>query len=379
MIMLLIDVYVLCLWLIFFKFKLLKFNLAAKISSAVIGVLLCFGVLIAVNFLHPQSMDARVIQHIISVSANVPHSGPVTEIPVQPNHPVQAGDVLFQVDRRPYELEFSRLEAALAEAEQSVPQLEAALVAATADVDRLKNQLTFAQIEFDRSQKLVAEQAGTQESFDQATRNLDIAKAALRRAQADQEKARLAANAKTSTGENVAVAQLKAELETAKYNLEQTTVRAPVDGMVVNLELKKGYVIHPGDPVLTFVANPEGILVVTLPQEYLSFIEPGNEVEVALNMYPGRMIHGKVDAVVWATGQGQLTPSGVLPSVLEKSPAGRFAVKVLIDPSEQDRYRLPAGASGAAAIYTRYGTPFRIVRKVVVRWYTWLNYISLAM
>ncbi|HWL11266.1 MAG TPA: HlyD family secretion protein [Planctomicrobium sp.] len=379
MIMLLIDIYVLGLWLIFFKFKLLKFNLTAKISSAVIGVLLCFGVLIAVNFLHPQSMDARVIQHIIPVAANVPHSGPVTEVAVQPNLPVKAGDILFQVDRRPYELEVSRLEAALAEAEQNVPQLEAALAAATAEVDRLKNQLTFAQIEFDRSQKLVAEQAGTQESLDQATRNLDIAKAALRGAQADEEKARLAANAKTSAGENVAVAQLKAELETAKYNLEQTTVRAPVDGMVVNLELKPGFVVPPGEPVLTFVVNPEGIVVVTLPQEYLSFVEPGNEVEVALDMHPGKMIQGKVDAVVWATGQGQLTPSGTLPSVLEKTPAGRFAVKVQIDPSEQNRYRLPAGAAGAAAIYTDYGKPFRIVRKVVVRWYTWLNYLSLAM
>lgn len=61
-----------------------------------------------------------------------------------------------------------------AEADQNVPQREAALATATAGVDRLKNQLTFAQIECDRSQKLVAEQAGTQERFDLATRNLDI-------------------------------------------------------------------------------------------------------------------------------------------------------------------------------------------------------------
>lgn len=243
----------------------------------------------------------------------------------------------------------------------------------------MKNQLDFAQIEYDRAKKLAEEQAGTLENLDQASRNLEIAKAGLRGAQADQEKARLAANARTSSGENVTVAQLKAELATAKYNLEQTAVRAPVDGMVVNLEIKPGFVVQPGSPVLTFVADPEGIVVVTFPQEYLSSIEPGNAVEVALDMYPGKMLTGKVETVVWATGQGQLTPTGTLPSVLQKDPRGRFAVKVILDQSEQEQYRLPAGAGGAAAIYTNYGKPFRIVRKVVVRWYTWLNYLSLAM
>ena len=42
-------------------------------------------------------------------------------------------------------------------------------------------------------------------------------------------------------------------------------------------------------------------------------------------------------------------------------------------------YRLPAGASGAAAIYTNHGKPFQIVRRVVIRWYTWLNYLKIAM
>lgn len=128
MIAFLIDVYVLCLWLIFFKFKLLKFDLKAKICSGVIGVLLCFGVLIAVNFLHPQSLDARVFQHVIPVAANTPHAGPVIDVPVSPNTRVKKGEILFKVDSLPYELEVSRLEAALAEAEQNVPQLKATLV-----------------------------------------------------------------------------------------------------------------------------------------------------------------------------------------------------------------------------------------------------------
>lgn len=379
MIALLIDIYALIIWLIFFRFKLFRFDLKAKIASAVIGMVLCFGILIAVNFLHPQSMDARVFQHMVPVATNLPQAAQIVEVVARPNEPLKAGNVLFRVDPQPFQLEVDRLTAALSEAEQNVPQLQATLSAATADVERLTNQLAFAQADFDRNEKLLKEQAGTQEVFDQSTRNLNVAKAALKQAEAEKERARLAANANLPSGENVTVAQLKAQLATARYNLEQTVIRAPMDGMVVNLQLEPGVMVLPGQPVLSFVANPEGIVVVTLPQEYLASITPKDEVEVALDMYPGKMLKGRVDTIVWATGQGQLTPSGTLPSVIEPQAAGRFAVKVRIDEEDQKQYRLPAGAAGAAAIYTDHGRPFAIVRRVIIRWYTWLNYLSLAM
>jgi len=379
MIALLIDIYALLVWLVFFHFKLLKFDLKAKIATAVIGVLFCFGILIAVNFLHPQSLDARVFQQVVPVATRLPQSGRVAEVVVHPNVPVKKGDVLFRIDPEPFQIEVDRLEAALAEAEQNVPQLKATYDASVATIDRLKEEAAFARQEFARFERLAKENAATQEQFEETSRNLRSSEASLREAEAQSAKAKLAMEAKTADGENVDVAQLKAQLAQARYDLNETTVRAPIDGFVTNLELQPGFVVQPGVPVLTFVSNPDGVVVVTLPQEYLGTIEPENEVEVALDMYPGRMIRGKVENVIWATGQGQLTPSGQLPTATESSPAGRFAIKVRIDEDEQKRYRLPAGAAGAAAIYTKYGTPFRIVRRVIVRWYTWLNYLQIAM
>jgi multidrug resistance efflux pump len=379
MIAFLIDVYVLLVWLVFFKFKWFKFDLKAKVGSAVGGALICFSILIAVNFLHPQSMDARVFEYVVPIATHVPQAGPVIEVPVQPNVPVKTGDVLFRIDPQPYEFQVAQLEAALAAAEQNVPQLQAAYEAATASVDRLQKQREFAESEFERFTKLHSQKVATQEQLDEVSRNREIAQASLREAQAQAAKAKLAAEARTADGENVDVAQLKAQLANARYNLDQTTVRAPVDGTVVNLELQPGLVVRPGEPVLTLVENPHGMVVVTLPQEYLSFIEPGNTVEVALDMYPGKMLRGKVDAIVWATGQGQLTAAGTIPTAMQKKPAGRFGVKVLIDEADPKDFRLPAGAHGAAAIDTDHGKAFSAVRKVIIRWYTWLNYISLAM
>ncbi|MES2789181.1 MAG: hypothetical protein V4719_06130 [Planctomycetota bacterium] len=91
MIALLIDIYALFVWLIFFRFKLLRFDLKAKITVAVVGVLFVFGILIMVNFLHPQTFDAGVYQHVVQVAARVPQPGRVIDVPVLPNVPVKAG------------------------------------------------------------------------------------------------------------------------------------------------------------------------------------------------------------------------------------------------------------------------------------------------
>ena len=64
---------------------------------------------------------------------------------------------------------------------------------------------------------------------------------------------------------------------------------------------------------------------------------------------------------------------------LKDGVAARFPVKVRIDPADAARYPLPVGASGAAATYTDYGKGWRIVRRVVLRWYTWLNYVKVSM
>jgi multidrug resistance efflux pump len=379
MIALLIDIYALVVWLIFFKFKLLKFDLKAKIATVVVGVLLCFGILIAVNFLHPQSLDTRVYEHVVGISTRLPQPARVIEVSAKPNVPIKAGEVLFKVDPRPYEIAVALSAAALAQAEQNVPQLKAVYDASVANVDRLNEQNEYAKSEYARQKGLFEKDAATAKSFDEATRGLKSSDAGLREAKAQSEKARLAMEAKTPEGENVMVAQARAQLAQDQYNLEQTIVTAPADGFIVNLQLEPGFVVSPGSPVMTFVRNPEGIVVVTLPQEYLGNIEPENDAEVCLDMYPGETLPGKVTTVIWASGQGQMTPSGTLPSETQSQPAGRFAVRVQLTEEAMKTHHLPAGASGAAAIYTNHGKAFKIVRKVVLRWYTWLNYIKIAM
>ena len=99
-------------------------------------------------------------------------------------------------------------------------------------------------------------------------------------------------------------------------------------------------------------------------------------VEVALDLYPGQIFPGKVEAIWQGSGAGQLIPSGTLPSfnyVPTEIPQGQFAVAIRLEGMDQSRF--PIGTQGRAAIYTNPKSAFAVLRKIGIRGYTWLNWI----
>ena len=368
--------YVFVAWLIFAKFKLIPFDMKAKIATTVIGVIIVVGMNIWVNFVHPQSLDVRVFEHVVEISSRLPQPGRVVEVNVEPNLPVQAGAPLFKIDPRPYQFEVDRLAAALKEAEQSVPQLEAAYNGAKSQVAQLTDQLELAERTYERD--LAANKSGggavSEQRVDEARQSAAAAKNAVDAATAAAEQARIAVELATPK-----IDQLKAQLASANLNLEETQLVAPADGFVANLTLKPGAIVTPGQPVMSFVYNPEGIVVASFPQEYLRGVEPDDPVEIALDLYPGEILTGHVDTVIWASGGGQITPTGDLPTWTAKLPRTRFAVRMVLDESAMENRHIPPGAGGSAAIYTKQVPPLRVLRQIILRWYTWLNYIKFTL
>src|SRR4030095_653368 len=181
-------------------------------------------------------------------------------------------------------------------------------------------------------------------------------------------------------GQFAQVAQISAQLENAKWNLDQTVTRSPCDCYVINLQLRPGGFVAglPFNPVMSLV-EADGQVVAFYAQNELTRVQADDEAEFALETYPGRIIKGKVDSIVWAMGQGQLTPSGTIPmSTLANQPPGQFAVK--FDLAERDRQLfLAAGAVGQAAIYTQYGEIIQVVRKVILRVGSYMNYLILKL
>ena len=106
------------------------------LPTAVLGGLFLIGfILIGMNYNHPFTDNARIYFATTPIMPDV--KGRVVEVPVKPNEPLKAGDILFRVDPEPYEIEVEKRRAALAEAEQNVEQLKAGYAAAQATVDEV--------------------------------------------------------------------------------------------------------------------------------------------------------------------------------------------------------------------------------------------------
>ena len=164
------------------------------------------------------------------------------------------------------------------------------------------------------------------------------------------------------------LAEAEAKLSNARWQLEQTSMFAPANGTVINLQLRPGQYVNnmPFKPALVLVED-EQMLLALYKQNELRKVKPGQEAEVALRTYPGRIIKCKVDSIVWAQGQGQLPWSGNIPETgAYPNPEGRFAVRLEADGKDKDLF-LAAGAHGMGAIYSDSGAMFHILRKVILR------------
>jgi multidrug resistance efflux pump len=120
-------------------------------------------------------------------------------------------------------------------------------------------------------------------------------------------------------------------------------------------------------PVMSFIQEDDPWLLAFYRQNELRFVKPGEEAEIFMKMYPGRIINCKVDSILWATAQGQLPISGNLPNTqLATAPEQRIAVRLLTDGKDKDVF-LAAGARGQGAIYTEEHQMIQIIRRVIVR------------
>jgi multidrug resistance efflux pump len=139
--------------------------------------------------------------------------------------------------------------------------------------------------------------------------------------------------------------------------------------------LRPGYFVSgmPFNEVMTFVDDEYQVFAL-FGQNELHQVDVGNEAEITLDTYPGRVVKAHVDSIIWAQGQGQIEASGDLPRTTFVPPPGRFPVKLVV--ADQDRALfLAAGARGSAAIYTEHFSAIHILRKVLIRVQSYLDYI----
>jgi multidrug resistance efflux pump len=411
---LLLGIYSFFVWLVFIKFKWLPWTTPWKVGVAIFPIVMIVALLLLLNIFAPTTSDVRVVKYVVPIVSQV--RGRVIEVPVENNRPVKKGDVLFRIDPTPYEIQVHSLEAQLVSDEAKVgadrtrlAEMQAKLTDAVASERQLHEELNqasgqiqtltasqaLAQTRVTQNTELVASGAGNRFDLEKAqttvkelTGQVVSARAAEQQikekldgringdlATVAQVKAQIATAQAQVRVSQAQVDNTRAQLENARWDLSQTTIRAPGNGTMVNVMLRAGFFVAgmPFNEVMTFVEDDYQIFAI-FNQNELHEVDPGNEAEITLDTYPGRVIKAHVDSVIWAQAQGQLEASGDLPRTTVATPPGRFPVKLLVEDRDRNVF-LAAGARGAAAIYTEHLTPVHIIRKVLLRVASYLDYI----
>ncbi|WP_373777456.1 HlyD family secretion protein [Glaesserella sp.] len=357
----------------FFKIPLNKWTVPTAFLG---GVVLLVSMLLFMNYNHPHTKLAT--QYYVSTPMIPNVRGKVIEVnPVKPNELVKKGDVLFRLDPTSYQAEVDLRKAQLAEAEQSVKTLESEVKVAKANVQESRLTLTQRQKEFERYRQLVVTNAASRSDLDLKEREYLVAKTALESDLAALEKAEGLYHAKID-GVNTAVAQAKAQLEQAQFDLDSTIVRAPADGFIAQNLLREGMnaSILPLRPVMTFTHQQDKQFVAAFRQNSLLRLNVGNEAEMAFPSIPGKVFKAEVIGILPAIGEHELQANGTLYTsrFINNEAMPLVVLKLKDDLSE---YNLPYGTTAEVAVYTEHFHHLAMMRKILLRMNSWKNYLYL--
>lgn len=322
----------------------------------------------------PFTTDAYVQAYVVQVAARV--EGQVVRVHVEENRPIQKGELLFEIDPRPFEHRVAQLEARLVQMVQQVAQMDSELAAARADDAKLIAEENYARAVHEQELYIFKKEATTDRKYLDAVQKYRAAQAACERSRAQIRKVEQALAARIGD-EHALVAETRAMLADAKLNLEWTRIYAPVNGYVTNLQLREGAYAHVGKPVLTCVDSDQWWVVANYRENCLERIRPGQPVGLTFNMYPGRIFTGVVQSVGWGVNEGQGVPSGELPAVRNPQQwirsAQRFQVRIA--PAMPEDHPLRVGATASATIFTESDYALVPVAEFWQRVVSWFDYL----
>lgn len=364
--------YAFLLRLIFFDYRLLPFNLFWKFVAFGLWGAAALTEVLALGQFAPYSKSAFVQTYVVQMAPE--WGGRVEQVLVEPNVPVKKGDPLFRMDPTQKQHEVDQYTAQLAAADTQVAELAQNLAEAKARVRKIMADLEMEKVMFNQISDAAGEGAASRYRLETVRQRVASLEAELLASKAARDAAQLALDSNVQ-GKPTAVAEVLAKLNQARYELSNTTVVAPSDGYVSNLQLYPGAYIRLKTPVMTFISSEEHWIVAKTLQNGVQRLAPGDKAEVAFAMYPGKVFDAEVVSIVWANGNAQGVPSGILPPEQQVQPGMEFFVRLrLTDPDPANPMRF--GARAIVAMYSEDCADFlKLLRQIEIQSESFLNYL----
>lgn len=377
MLELIIAIYAGLCWLLIKKLKLIPWTFTTQVVVYSLPIFGSIFLILGLNYFTPITSDVRVGNRSVDIASQI--TGKVKKVYVETNQEVKKGDTLFTIDKTPFLQEIKSLEAKLETMLATVNSYDRDIAASRSQITALQSQLDLANKRVSQYQELVNAGAANRFDLDQATATAQNLKGQLAAAQAQLQSLQIKTNVEHN-GENASVSEIRAKLEQARWNLDQTVVLAPTDGIIPNVQLNEGALMLPLKAAFVLVQKQQSVIAYHAQNE-LQAVKPGDEVELALKTEPGKVIKAKLEYVVDATSQGIMNNAGSalagstsgIPNTAKELPDtdSKLIAKFVLNENEPP---LTVGARGIAVIYSDNWKPMHLIRKVMVRMNSNMNY-----
>jgi membrane fusion protein, multidrug efflux system len=253
--------------------------------------------------------DAYVRAAKLMVSTDV--SGIVTEVDVREGQAVKAGDVLFRIDPKQFQIALDNTKAQLQQTALSIEAMKQDYKRMQEDIQAQQAQVELEQANFDRYSVLVKSDSVSKANYDQAKFALAVGKRRLEslRQQAQVQLARLGGNPDIPVAEHPQYQQAKAHVDEAQRQLDHTVVRAPFSGIVTQVDsLQPGTYLVSQTAALTntgavgLVSTDNLWIDAHIKETDLTHVKLGDPVGIFVDTYPSRVWSGTVESISPASG-----------------------------------------------------------------------------
>lgn len=346
---------------------------ARWVRAALIVFAVVFIYFLAADLWMPLTPQSRVMHPVIRVAPQV--SGQIVEVRVTDNQHVRAGDLLFSIDSRPYELAVNQARLALEAAERDNSGYDASLAAAEGEVRSAQVQVNELSREHKRLATLLSSGNVAQQLYDQTQAKYHAAQSSLASAKARAEQLRVQRG--MTNDDNLRLRQARNDLERAELNLSYTEVRAEENGVVSNLQIKPGTYAAVGNSLAALVSD-EADVIADFREKSLVHMDEGEDAAIVFDALPGKVFAAQVTAVDAGTSQGQLLPDGSLaaPETSDRwvRDAQRQRIHLILQDEHDLLAQLPSGSRATVQLYPVGGLA-RLFGGLQIRLVSLMHYI----
>ena len=374
--LLIVLTYVALAWAVFKIFRI-PVNQWTLATAALGGIFIVSSLILLMNYNHPYTYTAQ--KAVISIPITPQVTGVVSEVTDKNNLLIRKGEVLFKIDPTRYQARVDRLQADLVTATHGVQTLKGQLSEAQANTTRVSAERDRLYKDYQRYLKGSQARVNpfSESDIDNARQNYLAQDAMVKASVAEQAQVQSQLDSMVN-GEQSQIVSLRAQLTEAKYNLDQTIIRAPSDGYATQVLIRPGTYAAalPVRPVMGFIPDQKRQIVAQFRQNSLLRLEAGDEAEVVFNALPGQVFRGKLSSILPVVPGGSYQAQGALQSLTVVP--GTDGVLALIDlEPNADVDALPDGIYAQVAVYSDHFAHVSVMRKVLLRMTSWMHYLYL--